>query len=94
MDMVRKGVSAVEELLGAAFRLPWWGGILLAFAGYIFLHPFAIMVVAEPSDMEHLVAFRSIQFCKGIAATAQYVVPLMFLGISIISAFAHRKGKK
>ncbi len=93
MDVVRKGLSAIEELLEAAWRLPWWGGVLLAFACYIFLHPFAIMVVATP-NAESGVPFASMQFYKGLAGAAQYLVPLLFLVISLLSALINRKRKK
>jgi hypothetical protein len=89
VDVVRKGLGAMEELMAAACRLPWWGAILLAFAAYIFLHPFAIMVVA-PAEAGHLTAFRGIQFCKNVAATAQYVVPLLFLVVGVFSAIVNR----
>ena len=94
MDVVRKGLSAIEELLETAWRLPWWGAVLLAFACYIFLHPFAIMVVASPGNPESGTPFVSMQFYKGLAGTAQYLVPLLFLVISLLSTLFNRKRKK
>lgn len=90
--MLRGERRLLEEWLAAASRLPWWGGLVLAFVAFVMLHPFAIMETASAVDPD-AVAIWSKVFWKGMADTAQYVAPVVCLVMPAVSAWVSRRRK-
>lgn len=83
--------NGVGELLESAAKMPWWGGILLAFLAFIMLHPFAIMEVAHAAPIDdYPEAFASKAFWRSLAATVQYVVPAVLLFAPALASVLHR----
>lgn len=82
--------NAVSDMLDSAARLPWWGGIVLAFLGFLMLHPFAIMDVAAAGPVDDAPAFVSKAFWRGLADTVQYVVPVVLLFAPFLASLVNR----
>lgn len=88
--MVRAGRNWAVELLEATAKLPWWGGIVLAFLAFIMLHPFAIMDVAYSMPVDDYVPLTSKAFWRGLADTGQYLVPAVLVVAPFVAALVHR----
>jgi hypothetical protein len=82
--------NLVSELLESAAKLPWWGGIVLAFLAFVMLHPFAIMEVAVAGPVDEPLALTSKAFWRGLADTVQYVVPAVLLFAPALAALLSR----
>ncbi len=82
--------DTVNEWVDKAAKLPWWGGIVLAFMAFIMLHPFAIMDVAAAGPVDDYVPFTSKAFWKGVAGTVQYVVPAVMLFVPALASLVSR----
>jgi hypothetical protein len=91
--MLRERRNLALELLDSAARLPWWGGIVLAFLAFVMLHPFAIMEVAA-APMGDDLALTSKAFWRGFADTVQYVVPAVLLVAPQLAALLNRLLKR
>lgn len=77
-------------LLEKTARMPWWGGIVLAFLAFIMLHPFAIMHVAAAGPVGDAAPFTSKAFWKGVAGTVEFVVPAVLLFAPLLAALVTR----
>lgn len=89
MQRAQNGLNQIFETLA---RMPWWGGIVLAFLGFVMLHPFAIMdVAAAPLDGD--AGLTSKQFWRNLAATGQYVIPAILLVAPGVAGLIARLGK-
>lgn len=77
------------NLLATLAGMPWWGGLFLAFLGFVMLHPFAIMDVAA-AGLDESVGVTSKHFWRDIFATVQYIVPLILLFAPGIAALIQR----
>jgi hypothetical protein len=88
--------NLVSEMLDSAAKLPWWGGIVLAFLGFVMLHPFAIMDVAVAAPMDDRAAITTKAFWRGLADTIQYVVPAVLLVTPLLASLVNRiiKGRR
>lgn len=83
----RRKTSIAEDLMDAVSLLPWWVGVLLAIAGYWFLHSVAsepLAVAALPGQPGGSVIKV---LWKGAAAALQYIVPVVCLGGAFMSAW-------
>ncbi len=90
--MARKPIrSPLEDVVEVTARLPWWVGAALAVASYALFHYFATRQIAAPIDPHHLGEALPGQVWKGIARTAQYVVPLAFLIGAVVSLLARQR---
>lgn len=88
--MVHGKRNLVSECLDSAAKLPWWGGIVLAFLAFVMLHPFAIMEVAAAGPVDDYPAFTSKVFWRGVADTVQYVVPAVLLFAPSLASLLNR----
>ena len=70
---------------------PWWVGVVLAVAAYLGLHHFATAEIVAPTAGKDMVEFASKQFYKMLATAGQYILPVAFLGGSLVSVFGRRK---
>lgn len=90
--MVRnKKQNMFEDLTAIAASFPWWVGILLALVTYLFLHHYAVAVVALSLSPGQMGANVVHQLGKSLAMFGQYLVPLAFLIGAGISAYGRHK---
>jgi restriction system protein len=87
----RKNTHVLDDIFDIAAALPWWVGTILAAIAYGVLHRYAAtempMDVASGQTGQLIVR----QLMKGIAAYAQYIVPLALLAGASASVFRRRK---
>lgn len=91
--MARRRQNIFVDLAGIASKLPWWIGVLLAIAAYVWLHGIAaseVGVVAQPGKMGEFVRQN---IFKAIASPAQYILPLAFLIGAAWSVYKSRHRK-
>lgn len=86
-----KKQSTFENLIAIAASFPWWVGILLALVTYLFLHHYAVAVVAPSLLPGQMGANVVHQVGKSLAMFGQYLVPLAFLIGAGISAYRRHK---
>lgn len=89
--MARGKQNPVEDLIAITSKLPWWVGVALAIAAYVWLHSVAgaeVTAVAQPGKMGELV---SQTLFKTLASVGQYLLPFAFLVGAAMSAFGHAK---
>jgi restriction system protein len=89
--MARRKQNLFEGLIEVTSKLPWWVGVALAAAAYVWLHGVAsteATIVAQPGQMGKSAlsaAFRS------LAMFGQYVLPFAFLIGAGLSAYGRYK---
>lgn len=89
--MARRRQNIVEILVEATSKFPWWVGVALAIAAYIWLHDVAsteVTIVARPGQMGQS-AVRVI--LTSLATLGQYVLPFAFLVGAGLSAYGRYK---
>lgn len=92
--MGRKKSSAFEDLIEVIALLPWWIGIALAIAAFLFLHYIATLPNPQPTDIKAMGSFAGRQLWITFALFLQYAVPVALLigaGISAFGAVRHRR---
>lgn len=85
--MRRQGIHIAEEIYGLASRLPWWAGLLSAFAAYWVLHPIATTQMPTSEGGANLVLVALAQLVAALAQVGEYLVPAGFLLATAVSAF-------
>ena len=88
--MLRSRRNLVSETMVWMAKLPWWGGLVLAFLGFVMLHPFAIMDVAAAAPMDDHAPITSKVFWRGLADTVQYIVPGVLLVAPFLASLVNR----
>jgi len=91
--LARRKHNLFEDLIEITSKLPWWVGVALAVAGYVWLHSVAVSevtAVAQPGKMGELV--RQTLF-QTLASVGQYLLPLAFLAGAGMSAYGRSKRK-
>ncbi|MGB9130761.1 MAG: restriction endonuclease, partial [Thiobacillus sp.] len=89
--MARRRQNLTEDLIEITSKLPWWVGVVLAIAAYVWLHNIAaaeVTAVTQPGQMGQLVTqtlFRT------LALFGQYLLPFAFLVGAAMSAFGRYK---
>ena len=81
-----KRQSALEDLIGIVARQPWWVGVLLALLSFIAMHLLAGMAITPPKNLQGLGSSGLQNVAKILGTIAQYVLPVVFLIGSAISA--------
>lgn len=85
--MARRRQNLFEDLIEITSKLPWWVGVMLAIAVYLWLHSVAsseVTVVAQPGKMGELV---SQTIFRTLASIGQYLVPFAFMVGTAMSAY-------
>lgn len=85
--MPRRKQSPIDGLVKIASKLPWWLGLMLAIASYIWLRGVAsteVDVVAQPGQLGQAVPNLML---KSLAGFGQYVFPFVFLLGAAVSAY-------
>jgi restriction system protein len=78
-------------LIEITSKLPWWVGVVLAIAAYIWLHNFAateVTAVVQPGKMGDFVGQT---LFKTLASVGQYLLPFIFLVGAAMSAYGRYK---
>ena len=89
--MVRRKQNPIEDLIEITSKLPWWVGVGLAIAAYVWLHSVAtseVTAVAQPGKMGELVTQT---LFKTLASFGQYLLPFAFLVGAAMSAYGRYK---
>ena len=92
----RKKSSGFEDMLDLLALLPWWVCVALAAASYVFLHGLAVVpptaeLAGRTSDMVVATVQKGLIF--GLALIGQYLLPLMCLIASAMSAWRRKQRK-
>ena len=86
----RRQSGAAEDLMDLVAMLPWWAGLVLAFACYWVLHEVAVRPIAA-DDSTQVGGMITAAFWQGLATAGQYVLPLICLAGAFISAARRRR---
>ena len=83
----KQKTTVVEDIFELVSLLPWWLGVILAFASYIGLHIFALPDPPTPVNAHNAGAFAVRAILKALATVGQYLVPLICLAAAAMSAW-------
>lgn len=90
----RKKNSPADGLLELIALLPWWAGVALAIASYLWLHHVATLpVAAVPVQPGQLNAMVKQGLWHGLANVGQYLLPMICLMGAAASAWRRRERK-
>ena len=89
--MTRRKQSFVEDLLEITSKLPWWVGVVLAIAAYIWLHSIAIDEISTSTQFADAGRIASQSIIKTLATIGQYFLPFAFLVGAAMSAYGRSK---
>lgn len=89
----RKKTSPLEDFLDVVALLPWWGGVMLAFASFVLLHRVASSAVEMPVQPGQMAAFAVTSIFHAAASVLQYLLPLVFL-LGALGSFLQRKRRQ
>ena len=85
--MARKTSSVLEDIAGITASLPWWVGVVLAAIAFPALHWAAAIDLVAPKDLPGLGGYTTRVMLKTLAEIGQYVLPIVFLSGSAVSAY-------
>jgi restriction system protein len=89
--LARRKQNLIEDLIAITSKLPWWVGVVLAMAAYVWLHSVAtaeVTVIAQPGKMGELVTQA---LFNTLASIGQYLLPFIFLVGAAMSAYGRGK---
>ena len=89
----RKKTSPLEDFLDVVALLPWWVGVVLAFASYVFLHRVASQVAVVPTLPGQMAAFAVASVFTSAASVLQYLLP-PFVLLGALGSFLRRKRRQ
>ena len=90
----RKSQSALYILLDGAAAIPWWADLILAILSYLGFHYVTGLPVSKPQGLQGL-SDSVIQVMYTTAASLlQYIVPIAFIGGSVVSLLKRTKRNK
>ena len=76
------------EKRSSTFKFPWWIGLILAVSSYLILHYFATPHVVPSGKIKILSMTVSGRSIRELATAGQYILPILFLIGSGISALS------
>jgi restriction system protein len=96
MKMARrnKNGEALEGVVHLVALLPWWLGVALAVASYLWLHSVAVSPMPAATDPKQLNALIAGSVWRAVALIGQYLVPLLCLAGAGVSIFERRKASQ
>lgn len=90
----RKKTTPFEDIIEIVAMLPWWVGVLLALAFYVWLHHVAAQPVMALTDPKQMGAFLGGQLWRTFATLLQYVIPIACLIGAGFSAYRRHERKE
>jgi restriction system protein len=87
----RRKTSFADDLMDLVARLPWWVGVLLAIGGYLLLHSIAAMPLTAAAAPGQVGMAATQALWKALASAGQYLVPILCLGGTFMSAWRRRQ---
>ncbi len=94
--MAKRKASIADDLFEIAATLPWWAGVGLAIAAYVFLHMVAMGQFTAPASVQpgQMGQIMVQSIFKGFATLGQYILPIIFLGGAVASALGRAKRRQ
>lgn len=89
--MARRKQNSVEDVIEITSKLPWWVGVVLAVAAYVWLHSVAVSDVTAVVQPRKMADFVGQSLFKTLASVGQYLLPIAFLVGAAMSAFGRFK---
>ncbi len=89
--MARRKQNSFEVLIEVTSKLPWWVGVVLAIAAYLWLHSVAVSEVTAVIQSGKMGAFVGQNVFKMLATIGQYLLPFAFLLGAAMSAYGRHK---
>jgi restriction system protein len=89
--MARRKQSFFEDVIEITSRLPWWVGVALAIAAYLWLQGVAsseVTALAQPGKMGEFIGQT---LFKTLAGVGQYLLPFAFLAGAVMSIYGRFK---
>lgn len=77
--MARPKQNLAEDLIEVTSKLPWWFGVALAIAAYLWLHGVATSEVTAVVKSGKMGDFIGQSVFKTLASVGQYLLPFVFL---------------
>ena len=87
----RRKTSPLEDFLDLVAMLPWWLGVALAFASYVFLHRFSLSPSVMPPQPGQMAALAVASVFTSAASVLQYVLPPFVLLGALVSFLCQKK---
>jgi restriction system protein len=86
-QLARRRQSTFDDLVEITSKFPWWVGVVLAIAGYLWLHSVATSEVTAVVQPGKIGEFAGQTLFKTLALFGQYVLPAAFLFGAAMSAY-------
>jgi len=92
--MARRKTSPAEDVMDLVAMLPWWAGVLLAALAYFALHHVAMQPPAVTVQPGQVGAMVTQTLWRTLASIGQYVLPILCVAGSAMSAWRRRERKQ
>lgn len=92
--MARRKTSPAEDVMDLVAMLPWWVGVLLAALAYFALHHVAMQPTTATVQPGQIGAMVTQTLWRKLASIGQYVLPVLCLAGSAMSAWRRRERKQ
>lgn len=90
MAMARRQSGGADDVLDRIALVPWWLSVLLAVASFGVMNTLA-RIELPPLDGSPTAEFTVRVMIKSLATAAQYVLPLLFVGMALLSVLRRRQ---
>ncbi len=93
--MARKKDNVLADIIALSSKLPWWAGVALGLASYVFLH----RIASAPANLDPIATTQQMadrilpSLIHALSSFLQYVVPLCFFSGALFSAISAAKNK-
>lgn len=89
--MSRRKQNIIVDLAEITSKLPWWVGVVLAFAAYVWLHSIASHEIGLTGQSRDIAYVAGQSVIKSFATFGQYLLPFVFLVGAALSAYGRSK---
>lgn len=86
-----KNGEALEGVVHLVALMPWWAGVVLAVASYLWLHAVATSPLPTMTGTGQMGAMVTVSVWRGVATIGQYLLPLLCLAGAGMSVFRRRQ---
>lgn len=92
--MARRKQNIIVDLAEITSKLPWWVGVVLAIAAYIWLHSIETSEISTSTQIGDAGRIASQGIINTLATIGQYLLPFAFLVGAAMSAYGRSKRNK